>query len=357
MKSRETQAKKKRIPRLDTAKFILIWMVIVCHSFWSYWRFPENSCFSWLYCLLLAYAMPMFAFISGLFIQVGEIRWRKFAETLFLCVVLNMIGALWGKWIGIRISFWSVAPVMWYLWVYAASVIVLPLIMKKSSAVGLAFSFVLSWGVCFIPGFFRLEFFGRFCGFLPFFALGAYVGNAPNMKGVRVFLGRKAPSFGAGVGLLALYAIVCSISLRWPHLTELGVKHVMFGGGIKMLAVRLFFQFIAVLMGALFILLLPGKEYAISRLGSRTLVPYLLHWYLVFSLASLVPKVSFLQPTPIHFFVMGVGCASCIILFDSRLFKMVNGFATSCIRLILRLMRHYQYKTSQDPKIHTDAER
>lgn len=180
---------KQRNYRFDTAKFFLIWMVILVHAFWSYWDFPANSSHAWFRALLLAYAMPLFSFISGYYIPTDMIKWNRAIELFSICVVFNVAGVILGRFIGISRTFWSVVPVMWYLWVYCACLVVVPMLMKRNKEVGLFCAFLISWAVCLIPSM-RLEWqlIGRFCGFVPFFALGAYVGNSFKATPVRNML-------------------------------------------------------------------------------------------------------------------------------------------------------------------------
>lgn len=306
---------RQRNYRFDTAKFVLIWMVIIVHAFWSYWNFPANSSFAWFRTLLLAYAMPVFSFISGYFIPTDKIKWERVVELFFVCVAFNIVGVAWGQRIGVIGTFWSVAPVMWYLWVYCACLISVPLFMKRNKEGGLFCAFLLSWVVClFSSTSVEWKFMGRFCGFFPFFALGAYIGSSSKAILIREALKGDNTAYlpfiiGGG------YVCALIFSLCWPHIATLGVGHYWLGGGVKMLVVRLFFQALAIVMGFCFLMLIPNRKSIFACLGGRTLAPYLLHWYIVFSFARLVSKFTFLQSFPIHVAVMGLAAVSCTIFF------------------------------------------
>ena len=68
-------------------------------------------------------------------------------------------------------------------------------------------------------------------------------------------------------------------------------------------------------MGLCFLMLVPNRKNSFACLGSRTLTPYLLHWYIVSSFTILVSQVDLLQSDSIHVAVMGLAAVSCTIFF------------------------------------------
>lgn len=106
-----------------------------------------------------------------------------------------------------------------------------------------------------------------------------------------------------------------------------------------MLLCRVFFQTVAIAMGPCFLMLIPNRENVFAKLGSRTLAPYLLHWYVVFSFAVLVSNVPLLQAHTMHVCIMAVAAALCVIFFHPVFALIINRIAMIWLNPTKRILK------------------
>ena len=309
-----------RIYRFDTAKTILIVFVVVQHSFFSYFQvghsrdLTEAARF-----LCLSFTMPLFACLSGWFMKRTP-DMVVFVKQLFICIVFNFIGNILAKWAGYRSSWVPlvVAVSLWYLWVLTICRVVVPVIARLPGYVCIAF--LASWSVCFLPARFGMRLPGRFFGFLPFFALGHFVANGNVMSSVRKSLLNEVDKwwcFKYLLPLVMLYLVgflFTASGMDW-RLVHDGLGYMTFGGGLVGVARKMLFQFLACLMGFLFLKCLPNHPNRLSELGRRTLPVYLFHIWFVLLGVKIVKHFGWMDATPQRYVVMIVVFMFCLLFF------------------------------------------
>ena len=307
------------IHRFDTAKFILIWLIIMCHACCSYLPFPlSNQWRNGLRFVLLFFSMPLFAFISGWFIHPGKIPWSRLLSLLWLCFLFNMLGNVVAIQRGYRHTIFCVAPVMWYLWVLATCRLCIPKMYKIPGWLVLSFS--ISWVVCFIPQNCGTHFLGRLTGFLPFFSLGSWIAHSSKAEKFRLWL--TSPS-SIGFSLVLAIVLLCSVTVQFlagylechASVILVNIRHESFGGGCKALVLRVLFQFLICILGVAFLKILPTFETLFSKLGRKTLGVYLLHIYILHLAGACIFHVYYFKSFPAQFCFMLMAAMFCVILF------------------------------------------
>ena len=310
----------QRIYRFDTAKAILMVLVVVQHSFFSYFQIEHSRDLTEAARFLcLSFTMPLFACLSGWFMKRTPDK-VVLIKQFFICIVFNFIGNILARWAGYRTSWVPlvISVSMWYMWVLTLCRFVVPAISRVPGYVCIAF--LASWSVCFIPARFGMRLPGRFFGFLPFFALGHFVANSNAMSSVRKSLLNEVDKWWCFKYLLPLVILYLAgflftaSGMDW-RLVHDGLGHMTFGGGVVGVRNKILFQSLACLMGFLFLKCIPNHPNRISELGCRTLPVYLFHIWFVLLGVKIVKHFRWMDATPQHYVVMTVAFMFCLLLF------------------------------------------
>ena len=233
-----------RILRFDSAKTILMFLVLIQHCFFSYFITYDFRDLSEAFRFLcLGCTMPLFSFLSGWFMckpaSISDIL-----RLGFLCVCFNICGNVLARGAGVRAS-WiplALAPSLWYLWVLMISRIIVPVFSKIPGS--LLISFLTSWLVCFLPHHYGIALLGRFFGFFPFFMLGCVVGNDFRFTKIRSMLMVQK---SGGIGTILLLAVLYLAGFLFTaygvnyRLVHDGLGHMTFGRGLLAVANRILF--------------------------------------------------------------------------------------------------------------------
>lgn len=318
---------RERSSRFDNAKLLLMVMVVSQHAFITYVDGPAMGREAVRF-VLLGCTMPLFMFIMGFFTREG-FNLRRSVRLFWLFAAFNTVGNLvaWLFGFSHRFGLFAVAPVMWYLGVAALYGIFSPVCCRMPAFILLPVAFAMSWAPCFLPVGFASNFWGRFFGFIPFFILGFCVGRN---KSVKSYLSYVLCNYsGGGVVLLVVCVAGVAFALSGirPGLLNVGVSHNVFGGDLNGMVKRMVFQFLAILMGGSLMAVMPSRELAITRFGSRTFVVYLCHIWIVLFAAAVARHFPALHPWYARYAVMAISVLMSLLLFHKRASEALEWFA------------------------------
>ena len=140
-----------RIPKFDTAKFILIMAVVLLHALVTFVSGPERFK-AVVRLVLLGCTMPLFTFISGFFFS-GTLSLRKLLRQSWLFICFNSLGNMFAWLLGFseRFNLTIIAPVMWYLGAIIIYEIVYSALNHVDSRWLLVVSEVIFYSMSFLP--------------------------------------------------------------------------------------------------------------------------------------------------------------------------------------------------------------
>lgn len=333
-----------RIDRFDTAKAILIVLVLAQHAFFSYFKINQSRDLTEAARFLcLGFTMPTFAFLSGWFMK-RKASCADAVKLLFICLVFNIIDNIFARIAGCRTSWFPIvlAPSLWYLWVLVLARLIIPWMAHIPGFVFLAF--LASWSVCFLPPRLGMVLPGRFFGFLPFFSLGCFLGNSLDLLPIRKSLMDAEEKWCLIKYLLplsVLYAIGFLFTARGVNwrLVHDGLGHMTFGGGLVGVSRKMLFQFAACLMGFLFLKCLPNHPNRLSELGRRTLPVYLFHIWIVLLGVKIVKHFGWMDSELYRYAVMTIAFLFCFLFFHP-VFRSFIDHMSNIPFFVLRKLRH-----------------
>ncbi|MDO5417890.1 MAG: acyltransferase family protein [Lachnospiraceae bacterium] len=266
----------------DNLKFILMLLVVAGHFLLPLekTRFTYN-----IRCLIYAFHMPCFAFVSGYFSK-GMYRDRSFRtdrllQLLWLYLVFKVLAhfteGLAGGSIGPAIDFFHESGAPWYLLALALWYLTIPAVIELSPAAVLA----LSLGISLLAGYQNsLDDFlamDRVIAFAPFFYAGFF---AREQDKKRFFCWK--PRFvllGTGI-LLAAVILLGAYDYLYPYYKIIyGSRYQLLGEGLYPYGalIRFFWYLTASVLSFSLMVLVPKKRYFFTDYGRRTLQIYILH--------------------------------------------------------------------------------
>lgn len=251
-------------------KALLIYLVIYGH-----WIEPAAE-ESWVYRLIYLIHMPLFAFLTGLFLRREGDCLRQIKRLLPIYLGLQGIAAVLG-W-PILVPFWH----LWYLlsccaWA-GAGWLWLRFGKGRGRWVILASSVLLGVGAGFVPWLGRTLSGSRTVVFFPFFWAGLISSPDIPWRKYRPWALAALPAGLAGFLLWGLQMEPRFLTQADPYRS---------GGEAGL---RLAFYGISTLPGFFLLAFTPQRRLPVSRLGADTLMPYLLHAPLVALLREFWPR-------------------------------------------------------------------
>ncbi len=246
-------------------KFFLIYLVIVGH--WIEPGIKESETLLWLYKLIYSFHMPLFAFLTGLFVNSEEnckrqgLRLLKLYGILQLSVVL-ITGdkeALFTPW--------------WYLWYLLSGVTWMGIgrawyrFGRKAWAIPVLLGFVLlGCLVGYVPAIHRGLSLSRSIVFFPYFFAGLIrrrdsIGNKRDRCSVVMGM----------IGICGAVVIIPQVSESFFYQAE-GYGPLTYGWAYRLLAYG-----VATGFSVFMIAFAPRKRYWFTKLGADTLPAYLIH--------------------------------------------------------------------------------
>jgi len=262
----------------DNAKFIIGALVVAGHAFDPI-VLPHG--FEVAELIGTAFRMPVFAFLVGYFSQgflrsTGRAR-RLVAKVAIAYVLFDLLYRLLELWLtGEPFAFNPLSPYdhLWFL--------VAMLVWRGTAPLWpqLRHPFAVSVFISLTSGLVELEGFTRILSMLPFFVLGLTV-QREHLAMVR---GRASYRIAGAAVLAAAYAVF--FVLVPEYIAGQGVLHHAWGASYAEsglaapvgMGVRLFFMAAALVLGAAVLALIPERAGPLSRLGSRSLYMYVLHY-------------------------------------------------------------------------------
>ncbi|GGF43212.1 membrane protein [Marmoricola endophyticus] len=280
----EAPAKPSRDPFFDNAKFLLVALVVVGHS-WT--LVPSDSTVSWVYRFLYAWHVPAFVLVTGYLSR--SMTWSpKRLRSLFTTVVVpyvlfegllalfrTQVGGedLEKLWINPHWPMWYLAAL--FFWRLATPVFTR---MPAAAALGTALVISLVGGIIAPSDTLDIS---RTLGLLPFFVLGLTL-RREHLALLRHRVARAAGGIFLVVLLLAV-PLTSAVPTEWLYYrtpyAELGVSPAV-GVGVRALLLV-----VGLLGAASFLALVPTRRTWFSVLGAASLVVYLFHGFAVKSVA------------------------------------------------------------------------
>ena len=268
-----------RDPYYDNAKFLIIWMVVVAHGMELF--AASNGASNGLHKMIMAFATPAFAFLSGVFsradLTTGEALKagsRILVPYFAFQVIFNALDHLYN---GYPLVSYSIFDPYWGLWYVLALFVwrlLLPLI--SASRFPLILSIVIGLAAGFLPANNALVVNPRAFVFLPFFVAGHLVGrDRERLKRLTVLPLRIAAAVCLP-GLAALFILFHElIDWRWLLPRSNAVQLGLSGG--EWLAIRAGAYGATLILGACAFSLVPKRRTFFTALGVGTFYVYLLH--------------------------------------------------------------------------------
>ncbi|WP_148614019.1 acyltransferase family protein [Nocardioides rubriscoriae] len=270
-----------RDPWFDNAKMALVTLAVVGHA-WSL-LLPDSTTDSWLYDFLYVWHMPAFILVSGYFSRSFDWSSRRLRATLTTLVVPFVLYQAALAWFQVGIG-WS-APEhpflepLWPLWYLVALVawrLAAPAFLAVPAGVAIGASVATSvlGGLVDVP-YLSLS---RVLGMLPFFVLGL-VATPEHVERLRSGAARQA-----GLGFLLLTLLLArgldswAGTWWWLYFRPYDVLGAGLGEGA---AVRGTLLVLALGCALGFLSLVPRTGGRFARMGSATMVVYLVHGFVV----------------------------------------------------------------------------
>lgn len=320
-----------RVFKFDTIKAIAMASVVIVHVYAGI-VFPKPVMFRQCFIAgILGASMFLFAFISGWVIRPGKWNWNRLGRLLCVAIAANFLVNFSEIASGFNPShgFANVAHTLWYMAVLLACKVVLPIFRRP--AVALCISVLISWTAFLLPDSLGFNPLDRFLGFVPFFALGYFVGNDKVATKIADWLtidSRHILQYRVALVLATLVFVLARFTPLSPNIGAAIINARSFvGASWQMGVVRIVAHLWFVLWIVLWIKAVPNRETAIAEYGRRTLAVYLLHMIPIFLCAG------FLKTHPRYwewrYVIMTLSFFAAMLLFHhkvSNLFsRLLNG--------------------------------
>lgn len=256
---------KMREARYCNIKLLLIFFVIYGHLIEP--QINQNTIISMQYKIIYLFHMPMFAFLSGLFIKDCRFCTIQLKKTVLLYVGLQMLMFLCsGGTIDLSYPCW----ILWYLmslsWWLGFSLVWRKILKGKCSLVILIISILVGCVVGYVSFIDRRFSLSRTLVFFPYFWLGVILDCKTEWKKFR-FLGIIALVFGILIALLTE-----------NHLTASFLYHAEPYDAIENGAVLRLACYIIGVSAIIFLLAwIPDKRFIFTKAGANTMPAYILH--------------------------------------------------------------------------------
>lgn len=277
--------KQERVCLWDNIKFFLIYLVVLGHfaSFYvdQSWNIKR------IFIIIYFFHMPAFIFISGLFSKkaVDQKNYRKVFEYLvlyiFIKVYLFLIKIVCGYGVA-EVSLLAEGGVPWYVFSLAAYVLITICLRNIDKRYLFIFSIVLACFAGYDPNLGKELVLSRILVYYPFFLAGycldpSAVSRKVRSREARAVLLLFSIVFTVGVwaGIKKLYWLSPLLSGQNPY-KSLG--EMADWGGI----LRAIYYLVAFILIFAVIALIPAGKSIITRLGSRSVWVYALHYGAVY---------------------------------------------------------------------------
>ena len=273
----------ERIYLWDNLKVMLMMMVVMTHSV-NVYQIDGHEWIQYFWILIMTYTMPLFMMISGFWYKQRNAKYCL-KHYLYPCLVFSVInivgGAICGAYPEGNIPL-KMGWAMWYIWALFIYNLITPYLLKHIDVNRLLlFSIIVSFvcGIKFLSNSFLDA--QRVVHFYPFYMIGMWLRTKESYI---YHASSKIKSYGLCIFLLCniVYAILCYVFPGFCYGTGFMGSH-----GLSIIGFTgKWGNFILTLvMSVCVILLMPNKQYSITRYGARTMNVYMLHMSIVFPLS------------------------------------------------------------------------
>lgn len=252
------------------AKVLLMFLVIYGHLIET--RIGGNEVFLWQYRMIYSVHIPLFAFLSGLFLKSEDGCLKQMWSSLKYYILCQTAAMLYFKLAENReLSFFTPYWHLWYLLslFFWAGICYVAVKVKKvwMRALILLFSVVLA-GLAGYEQMGRLLSLSRTVTFLPFVLLGCYLPKEIDFKKYRLFGGVLG-----GIAVLIFMLVIPQLPVEFLYGADGYQKLGIVFGPLY----RILFLLLAAGIGAGIFSILPRQKIPFSYAGVETLLVYLLH--------------------------------------------------------------------------------
>ena len=319
---------KLRLHKLDSLKFLAMVCVLAAHIM----MMTPGRVILRPYCVIvvLGPAMFLFSVISGWCIKPGRQNFARNLRFLGVVVAFNLLLNIIDHYVGgnTRRSLLSVANTYWYFYVLLACRFVLPFFKRPLMALFVAclfswLSFLYPVGMCVNP-------IGRFVGFVPFVALGYFIGN--DLSAVRIKQYLLNDDHWRIYLLISFFVVVvslCLVVLGVSSEVDRSIRNVNFMNcSIYESWRRVLSHVVCMFWCLLWFKSIPRRELPFSKLGRRTIGVYFLHMIPLFVGYGLMGRFEILKSPGFVFLIVGIESGIIALMFHTKVhsyFNMVLG--------------------------------
>lgn len=265
----------KRSAYFCNLKVLLILLVVYGHLIES--KISDSAFFMWQYRIIYSVHIPLFAFVSGVFLKEKRVCFAQFKKallyyTFFQLLSMTVIKIVQGTVAPFTIPYWH----LWYLLslsCWALLCLALETTEKylqgyRKKAILIIISIGIACIVGNIEGINRTFSLSRTIAFLPYVLMGKYLGAEIERRTFRIW-GILAGVLAIGVLVGLESAMPIALLYQADSYMAIGVEN----GAI----LRLLSYVIGVGMGLFILAFTPQKRLAVSKIGVNTLWIYILH--------------------------------------------------------------------------------
>lgn len=330
---------KARNPYWDNVKFLLIAFVVIGH-FIDYLT-GSNRLAQAVYIFLYSFHMPMFLFVSGLFLRYDDNHKLRVDRVIYYIIIgyamkfgLYLVDLIAGgdpDW-----SWFTTPNAPWYMFVTAGYLILVYIIKNINPKIVLPVSIVVSLAAGyfnFIGDFLCLS---KFLVFFPFF----YTGYCLTPQQTENFLNKKAVK-AAGITVTVIFGIICLAftdyvyQLRPVFASRYSYSEMEFPQIGILLRIMQYFVAAFMIMGICAVV--PKKHFKFfTGAGSRTIPIYFIHYFVARVFAAvdlqtfLVEKFSYFGVVILMILAVAVACVLAVPIFDLP-FKFIQNAVTRAV--------------------------
>jgi fucose 4-O-acetylase-like acetyltransferase len=268
----------ERVARLETAKFLLIFLVVLGHAVEP--LIHQIHGMKALYVFIYAFHMPAFVAISGHLSKAKPDAAKLIQSLIIPYLVFQILYRLFDAWVvrkdPVELELLTPYWILWFLVSLFAWRGALPYVMRFRAP--LVVALILSLGAGYSPQVGYFLSLSRIAAFLPFFVAGYLVPTQWVQRewpiGLRVFAAVHV------VGcLVAAWFVAAQLDVRWLYgsysYAGLGAGQWFAG------AYRLGWILAGLSLTAAVLILIPARSLSFSSLGGRSLNVFLLHGFIV----------------------------------------------------------------------------
>lgn len=292
---------KGRLFFYDNAKFLLVFLVILGHAIEPFRSSGEGSAlFLFMWRIINTLHMPAMIFISGFFAKKyirpdGSFNvQRPFTYMLYYFVAEVTFGAFetFVTHDEITKSILQPRPALWFLMCLSWWYLLLPVINKIEPKYMITVSVVVGIFIGYDSSISNFLAFSRMITHFPFFLFGYYISGDK----MQFLLTKKAKLMSVPVLLLSVGSIVAimflfrssgpfDFNINWIMTCDKSYFRIFKNKGVSPMfwfIPRIWFYLCAAGLGFSFLTWVPKKKIFFTKLGARTMGPYILHMLINF---------------------------------------------------------------------------